>query len=401
MQASPKTQQQAKPQHATFCVVLLVLMGFSLGCSEFIIIGIESELSQSLQVSLTAVGQLVSLFALPYAIMTPVLALTTGRFKRYTLLKVYSAVFILGNLISALSATFGCLLAARIAMGAISGAFLAVGTTYIPELVGPKRMGFIISLVYGAYSVAMIVSTSLGKIVADTLNWHVAMWAVFFLSLIICALLICFMPRSGNTDEPSTFGEQIGLLREPCIVFGMLIFVFGVGAVYVFYSFITPYFEQILGMDTIAASTTLMFYGAVCLVSNLLGGWIDTRFGMKALPLIFIAIALVLAGISALGGAMPFSLVLVFMVALLMYSFSIACITLFMRIARDKHPKALTLATSIEPLSFNVGIAFGSAVGGAVIANTGIITCGFVGAVLAIIAAAVSVATMFFAKKAQ
>ncbi len=399
--ATPYTSTDAtpKPAHAKLCVALLVLMGFSLGSSEFMVIGIETELSQSLQVSLSAVGQLVSLFALPYAIMTPVLALTTGRFRRHTLLKVYCVIFVAGNLVSALSTTFAGLVAARIAMGAIAGALLALGTTYIPELVGTKRMGFVISVVYASYSVAMIVSTSLGKIVADALSWHVAMWAVFVLALATCALLVLFMPRSGNTDEPSTFAEQVQLLREPCIIFGMLIFVFGVGAVYVFYSFITPYLEQILGMDTMGASTTLMFYGAICLVSNLAGGWVDTRFGMKALPPIFVVIALVLAGISALDGAMPFSLILVFMVALLMYSFSIACITLFMRIARDRHPKALTLATSVEPLSFNVGIAFGSAVGGAVIANTGIITCGYVGAVLAVVAALVSIVTMRFAKK--
>ncbi len=391
--------QQPKPRHAKLCVALLVLMGFSLGCSEFMVIGIETELSDSLGVSLSAVGQLVSLFALPYAIMTPVLALTTGRFKRRSLLMVYCTVFVIGNLVSALSATFGWLVASRVAMGAISGALLALGTTYIPELVGTKRMGFVISVVYASYSVAMIVSTSAGKIVADTLNWHVAMWAVFVLALITSALLIAFMPRSGNTDEPATFGEQVQLLREPCIVLGMFIFVFGIGSVYVFYSFITPYLEQVLGMDTMSASATLMVYGAVCLISNLTGGWIDTRFGMSALPPIFIAIALVLTGISALNGAMPASLILVFMVALLTYGFSIACITLFMRIARQRHPKALTLATSIEPLSFNVGIAFGSAVAGVVIAHTSIINCGYVGAVLALVAAVLTVATIRAAKR--
>lgn len=387
------------PGKTKLCTALLVIMGFALGSSEFAVIGIESELANDLGVSLSAIGQLISLFALPYAIMTPILALTTGRFKRYSLLKVYCVVFIVGNLIAALATSYGMLLFARIVMGTVAGTLLAVGTTYIPELVGTERMGFVISVVYGAYSVAMIVATSLGKIAADAFNWHVVMWATFVLSLAVGIALLAVMPRSGSTDEPATFKEQFGLLKEPCILIGMLIFVFGVGAVYVFYGFVTPYLEQILGMDTVAASTTLLAFGAICLVSNLTGGWIDTRFGMPAVPVIFVLLAVVLGSITLAGGAMPISLVLVFGVALLMYTFSIACITLFMRIAHGRHPKAMTLATSIEPMAFNIGIAFGSAVGGLIIAGPGIITCGAFGAAFSLIAAILALITIRFSKK--
>lgn len=397
--ARKSNENPLSPSRAKLSTALLVIMGFSLGSSEFAVIGIESELAHDLGVSLSAVGQLISLFALPYAIMTPILALTTGRFRRYSLLKVYCAIFIIGNLMAALATSFGMLVAARIVMGTVAGTLLAVGTTYIPELVGTERTGFVLSIVFGAYSVAMIVATSLGKIAADAFNWHVVMWATFVMALVVGIALVAIMPRTGNTDEPATFKEQIGLLREPCIIFGVLIFVFGVGAIYSFYGFVTPYLEQILGMDTAAASTTLLVFGAVCLVSNLIGGWVDTRFGMPAVPIIFILIAAVLASITIANGAMPVSLALVFAVALLMYTFSIACITLFMRIAHTRHPKALTLATSIEPMAFNIGIAFGSAVGGLIIAGPGIIACGSVGAVFSLIAAALALITARFAKK--
>ena len=75
-----------------------MLLGFSLGCSEFVVIGIESDLATELGVSLATAGQLISVFALVYAIATPVLALSTGRFRRYQLLVCYSVVFVLGNL---------------------------------------------------------------------------------------------------------------------------------------------------------------------------------------------------------------------------------------------------------------------------------------------------------------
>lgn len=384
---------------ARLCITLLVILGFSLGCSEFIVIGIESELATEFNVSLSTVGQLISLFALPYAIMTPLLALSTGRFKRYQLLLAYSVLFCLGNLVSAIAQSFEVLLAARILIGAVSGALLAVGVTYIPELTDPKRMPIIISIVYAAFSVAMVIATSVGKILADTVGWHVAMDGTLALAVLTCAALAVFMPRSGATDEPATFGEQAQLLTEPAIICGMFIFVFGVGSVYTFYGYITPYLQQILGFDTMQASTTLMAYGGFTLISNILGGWIDARFGMRALVLTFALQAATLACLWAVGAAMPAALILIFAVGLLMYLASVSCISLFMRIANKRHPKALTLASSLEPMAFNIGISFGTAVGGAVVATAGIAHVGLVGAVLSVAACALVVLTLRLSAK--
>ena len=93
-----------------------------------------------------------------------------------------------------------------------------------------------------------------------------------------------------------------------------------------------------------------------CLVSNILGGWIDARFGMKALLVTFVLQAAALLGLFAVGDTMPLALVFVFSLALLMYLFSVSCITHFMDVARSRHPKSMVLASSVEPMAFNVGI---------------------------------------------
>ena len=379
-------------------MALLVLLGFSLGCSEFVVIGIESDLAAELGVSLSTAGQLISVFALTYAVATPVLALSTGRFRRYQLLVAYCLIFVAGNVVAAMASTFEMLMVSRVLMGAVAGALLAVGVTYIPELLSPKQTSMGISVVYGAFSVAMVVVTSVGKILADTVGWHVAMEGALAFSIVICGALLVFMPRTGSTDEPATFREQAKLLTEPSIITGMLIFLFGVGSVYVFYGYVTPYLEQVLGMGTFEASTTLMVYGVFCLLSNILGGWIDARFGMKALLVTFVLQGLALLGIFVAGGNRTVALALIFCIATLMYIFSVSCITLFMRIARERHPKAMVLASSIEPMAFNIGISFGTAVGGAVVAGIGIAWVGAVGAAFAVVAWLLTATTLKLAK---
>ena len=368
------------------CVALLVLLGFSLGCSEFVVIGIEPELAVAFDVDLARVGQLISSFALTYAVATPVLALSTGRFRRYQLLVAYSALFCVGNLVAAIATAFDVLLVSRVVIGSVSGALLGVGVTYLPELVGPRRVSIAISVVYAAFSVAMVISTSLAKIIADTLNWHAAMVGTLALAVLTCLLLVALLPRSGATDAPATVREQAVLLKEPAILCGMAIFVFGVGSVYTFYGYITPYLEDVLGMDTAAASATLMGYGAMTLVSNLVAGWLDARFGMRAELVTFPVQALILVLLSLVGPQMPAALVLIFAVGLSMYLLSVPIISMFMRIATERHPKALTLASSIEPMAFNVGIAFGTAVGGAVVSGPGMGVSGYVGAVFSLVA---------------
>ena len=383
------------------CVCLLVALGFALGCSEFVVIGIEPEISRDLGVSLARVGELISFFAVTYAVMTPVLALGTGRFRRYSLLVAYSAVFCAANLLAMLAPTFEALLASRVLIGSVSGALLAVGVTFIPELLGQGRVSMTISIIYGAFSVAMVLSTSLGKIIADAFSWHVTMAAVFVLCVAVCAALVAVLPRTGKTDEPATAREQFVLLRQPNVLTGIAVFVFGVGSVYTFYGYVTPYLEDVLGMSSLSASGALMAYGCVCFVSNLLSGWADARFGLKSLLVSFAAQAVLLAALYIVSPAMPASLVVIFGIALSMYVVSTPCISMFMHTAMTKCPKALTLASSLEPMSFNVGIAFGTAVGGAVVSGPGMAYVGLVGAVFSLVALGLVAVTLVLVRRAR
>ncbi len=381
------------------CVVLLVVLGFALGASEFIVIGIEPDIADYYGVTLAQAGQLISFFAITYAILTPVLALTTGRFKRFQLLVAYSVIFCAANVLQAMAPSFEVLLASRVLIGAVSGAFLAVGVTYIPELMGAGRTSMVISVVYAAFSVAMVLATSLGKLAAEFLGWQVALWATVVLAVLTCAALIAVLPKQGATDEPATFSEQAGLLKEPQVITCIGIFVFGVGSTYVFYGYVTPYLEGVLGLDAMSASAALMAYGGVCFVSNLISGWVDARFGIRALLAVFVLQAASLLGLWVAGAAMPAGLALVMCVGLLMYVASVPCISMFMKTARLRHPKALTLASSLEPMAFNIGIAFGTFVGGIVVSGPGIAQVGAVGACFSLVAMALVFVTLRLSRR--
>ena len=380
------------PRRRMFCYSLFVLLGFSLGCSEFVVIGIEPELAENYGRSVAQIGDLISLFALSYAIATPLLSVLTGSIRRSTILMVYLVIFVVSNIASAFAPTFEVLLVSRIVMGAVSGALLAVATTYVPDLLGAEHSSMGISVIYAAFSIALVLATSAGRFIVEYLNWHIALDGAFVFALIAAVLLVLFTPRepaprpgSQNSAPSHSLREQIGLLKEPTIVFGVLIFTFGVGAVYTFYGYVAPYLETYLGFAPTQSGIILLVFGVICIVSDLISGVVDLRFGMKPIPGMLFALGVALVALWACGTDGMLALAPIFLIALLMYSFSISCITMFMDVARTRHPRALVLAASIEPTSFNIGIAFGTMIGGLVVTNLGLGSVGLVGGVLAVL----------------
>ena len=388
-----------KSGRTRLCLVVLVLAGFALGCSEFVVVGIQPELAVNYGISLSRAGAFMSTFAVAYAACTPILALVTGRFKRYTLLIAYSVVFIAGNYLAMVASSFAVMIVARILIGVVSGALLAVEVTFIPEFTDARRVPGVISIVYAAFSFAMVLSTSLGKLAAELLTWHVALVVAFAMSVAISVVLALAMPKTGKTDAPATATDQLPYLRDSRILLGMAIFVFGVGSVYTFYGYVTPYLQEVLGVSPVSTSVVLMAYGVACMASNLLSGWCAGRFGMKSLIVSFSIQAVLLAMLFALGGAQVPGVAVVLLVGLSMYIVSTPCITMFMDVAQNEYPKALTLAASTEPMSFNVGIAFGTAVGGGIIGGLGISFVGLFGSAFSLIACGIVVLTIRLAKR--
>lgn len=393
-------------RRSLFCYVLFVLLGFSLGCSEFVVIGIEPELAANFGCSIAQIGDLISLFALSYAIATPLLSIFTGSIRRSTILAIYLVIFVVSNLASAWAPTYEVLLASRIVMGAVSGPLLAVATTYVPDLLGAGRSSIGISIVYAAFSIALVLATSAGRFIVEFFTWHVAMNAAFVFALVAAVLLVLFVPREPAPKKSAqrafagtSLRAQVSLFKEPAIIFGVLLFTFGVGAVYTFYGYVAPYLETFLGFAPTQSGLILLVFGIICIVSDLISGVVDVRFGMRPIPAMLLALALALIALWACGTNSMLALVPIFLIALLMYSFSISCITMFMGVARKKHPQALVLAASIEPTSFNIGIAFGTLVGGFVVTNLGLGSVGVVGGIMGVLACLCAAAASLFWKR--
>ena len=119
-----------------------------------------------------------------------------------------------------------------------------------------------------------------------------------------------------------------------------------------------------------------------------MGGVVDEHFGVAGAAVNYLLNAAVMIGLAVAGSNTVISLILMCVIALLlMYTVSVLCVSLFMKASRLKHPKVLTLASSLDPSAMNIGISLDSTIGGWSVITWGITSVGSIAAALSCSAA--------------
>ena len=389
------TGNLASPRRTAFAAALLVALAFALGFAEFVLIGITPAVAEGLGEPLTLVGDLVGYYALACAAATPVVALATARADRFKVMAALLAVFGVGNLLTLFADDYVLLLVSRMLPAATSGTLLALALTYVPDIVEPKRVAAVLGLVLAGFSVSSVVGVPIGTALADTLGWKAAYACVFALGLAVSAALLPALPRGSSAHAAGaapTLRSQLRLLGDARVLGAAAMILAGAASTYVFYTYLAPILADVVGLDAAGTSLVLLLFGAACVGSNLLSGWVAGRFGLRALPVAFAAHAALLALLAVSLPAGVVSIANILAVGLLMYVMNSTVQMLFQDIARADYPSALTFSASLHPMSFNAGIALGSFAGGLVVNAGGLLATGPAGALFALAAAALALA---------
>lgn len=106
--------------------ILFVFVAFMLGCNEYMIVGVLPDISREIHASLSALGLLVTVFALVYAISTPLITSLANHWRRHHVLLTLMVVFFIGNTWTALSHSFLSLLLSRILTSTVAGAIISL-----------------------------------------------------------------------------------------------------------------------------------------------------------------------------------------------------------------------------------------------------------------------------------
>ncbi|MFD8596032.1 MFS transporter [Kitasatospora sp. NPDC059646] len=370
-------------------LLLLALGTFAMGTDSMVVAGILGPVSTDLGVSVPAAGQLVTVFALGYALLAPVLAALTARWPRRNLLLTALAVFTAANALSALAPTYGLLLATRVLAAAGAALYTPTANAVATTLVGPERRGRALAVVLGGMTVATALGVPLGTWVGRT-DWRLTMWLVTALGLAAfagLALLLRDLPSPAAATTLRARLAPLGRRRVLGAAATTLMFFLAFQSVYIYLAMAV---SGATGGDGGRLSVILLTSGVMSVAGSWLGGRLVDRLGVRRVLLAGSTVAAgAFAALPWLGRSMTGALGYALVVPLAGWAVSVA---LPHRLA-SIDPGSAPLLISLNSSALYLGTAAGGVAGSAAIALLGGRWFPFAAAALAVAACAVAAAT--------
>jgi predicted MFS family arabinose efflux permease len=361
-------------------VLWLAVATFAIGTEAFVIAGLLPVIAADMQISLAATGQLVTAYALTYAVGSPILAVAFNNLDRRNVLTLALGCFIAGNLLAVVAGNFPLLLASRMLMALGAGLCTPTAIGVAVAIASPERQGRAVALVISGMTVATVVGVPLGSLIGNKFGWRATFILVAVLGAIALAGLLFGLAR-GLPRTTATLAQRLAVARHRAVLYALATtMLWAIGGFTVFTYLSVPL--HYLGFDASEISLALLVFGSAAAIGNMLGGTLADRFGpvpTAALGLASMATALMLQSATlkfmSPEHARYVLLLLIFCWGIAGWTFYPAQVASIIRI----DPKASMIALSLNSSAMYLGFAVGGAAGGLVLSVLGPTDLGWIG----------------------
>ncbi|MFD7521880.1 MFS transporter [Paenibacillus chitinolyticus] len=263
----------------TWKIYMLALISFLVGTSEYIIAGILDKISTSLDISLVAAGQLITVFSLVYGLGTPFLIAWTARWERRKLLIYSLGLFVVANVLAFILPGFAAFVGARVLMALGAGVVVVTALTVAAKIAPSGKQASAIATVITGFTASLIVGVPLGRLVAASYDWKTIFAGIGALGLLAMFILSVTIPKTEG-DAPVPLREQMALLKQPRILLALSVSFFWLGGYSIAYTYISPYLLTITGMNEKMLSAALLAFGIASLAGSKFGGYSADKWGV-------------------------------------------------------------------------------------------------------------------------
>ncbi|GAA0766509.1 MFS transporter [Ideonella azotifigens] len=345
-------------------LLALALGTFCIGTSEFASMGILQLFAASLGLDLASATHAIEAYAFGVVLGGPAITILAAKLNRKHLLLALMAIFIVGNLLSALATGLGSFALARFVSGIPQGAYFGAGAVVASYIVGPGQGGRAFAMVMTGLTVATIFGSPLATLLGQTLGWRNAYLAVSALGVLSFLALWLLVPRSSALDGGPVL-QELRALNRPAVWAMVAVAALGVASIFAVYTFIGPFVTDGAGLDASWIPIALGLFGVGMTAGNVFGGWLSDRHPSQGLTAGF-GSALIALALLAVGGQNPW----VLMAGMLAVgaTMMVAIPTIQIRLTQAA-PDAPTLMGAMNLAALNVANAIGAWAGGQTIAQ--------------------------------
>ncbi|ARU95605.1 MFS transporter [Tatumella citrea] len=345
-------------------LLALAMTGFICILTETIPAGLLPLISQSLAISPSLAGQMVTAYAAGSLLLAIPLTLLTRSWPGRRVLLLTVLGFMVFNTLTAISDNVAVIMVARFMAGACAGLAWSLLAGFARRMVTPSLQGRALAIAMAGTPVALSLGVPAGTWMGELAGWRLTFMAMSGLSLILTGWILLSVPKVAA--EPDT---QKTTLRTALLTPGVrpvLVVVLGwMLAHNILYTYITPFITP-AGLAP-RVDLVLLVFGLTALVGIAITGYVVDHYLRQAVLLSVGGFALVALLFSMYGTS---SLAIYAGTALWGLTFGGAA-TLLQTALADASGKHADVALSLNVVTWNSAIALGGIFGGLLLRHDG------------------------------
>lgn len=252
-------------------VWILTLSAFAIGTAEFVIAGLLTTVAHSLNISDGQAGNVITAYAMAIVIGGPILTLWLARYEKRTVLAGLMVLFILANLVSALSTSYSVLLFSRILAGLVQGPFYGIGAVVATRLVADHLAGRAVGQMFAGLTLANVLGVPFGSWIGNVFGWNMTFYVVAALGVIALLAIMTTIERQP-IEHGKSVAQQLAAFRHGPLQASLVITVLCWTGFMTLYGYIAPLAEQVAGYSAQSLTILLFVVGIGLVVGNHAGG---------------------------------------------------------------------------------------------------------------------------------
>ncbi|EHR6010047.1 sugar transporter [Salmonella enterica] len=357
-------------------VVTLAIAAFIFNTTEFVPVGLLSDIAESFHMQTAQVGIMLTIYAWVVAVMSLPFMLLTSQMERRKLLICLFVLFIASHVLSFLAWNFTVLVISRIGIAFAHAIFWSITASLAIRLAPAGKRAQALSLIATGTALAMVLGLPIGRVVGQYFGWRTTFFAIGMGALITLLCLIKLLPKLPSEHSGSLKSLPL-LFRRPALMSLYVLTVVVVTAHYTAYSYIEPFVQNVAGLSANFATVLLLILGGAGIIGSLVFGKLGNR---HASSLVSITIALLVVCLLLLLPAADSEAHLA--ILSIFWGIAIMVIGLGMQVkVLALAPDATDVAMALFSGIFNIGIGAGALVGNQVSLHWSMSAIGYIGAI--------------------
>ena len=360
----------------------VAVAAFVFNSSEFMPVGLLTDIGASFGTDEATTGMLVSVYAWAVMILSVPLMIVATRLDFRRLLIVVLAVFLLGQVLTALSSSYWMLMTSRLVVACAHSVFWAIAASIAVRLVPSDKRSLALSLVETGTAIAGIIGLPLGRAIGLAVGWRMTFAIVAVLSALLLVYLLITMPWVPGA-EPFNVAQLPGLFQNKGLVALFILTALYAWGYYTGYSYIEPFLLQVGGIESGMVTIVLSIFGVASIVGSLACSKLYPRFRFPFFRIITIGVPVALLFMHAavgLGVGAVFADVVLW--GICAAAVSVVYQAEIINVSSDEEE---TVAMAFFSGIFNFGIGFGAFLGGQVVNTAGIANVFYAGGILGVV----------------